>query len=107
VGNVSVTFESHGFTIYAILMHGVVQSELIFAKDHRQLTETEIQTLLNSETSGEVWKAPNENSFGKCWDRGSATATYDFHSNTLSFMTLVYQRAQLAKNTEKASLQNF
>ena len=82
-------FYRDGITIMAFFSNGVVVSEGILKTDQSVMSDTEKQTLLNSESAGSTWKKTDETNVGVIYKRadGNAFATYGYTNNEFLFYT--------------------
>lgn len=73
-------FYKDGITIIAFFSNGVVVAEGILKRDQSAMSDTEKQTLLNSESAGSTWQITNETNAGVIYKRAddNAFATYDY-----------------------------
>jgi hypothetical protein len=93
VGDVILCFQSRGYNVRMILVHGYVGGEAFAKTDGSPLADAEIKMLLNNEANGWAW-ARSTGTVGDNWLRtDGAVATYAPQFRSLVIETGPYVNA--------------
>lgn len=105
----AVAFQKGGFTIEVTVVDGVSVQEIFKKLNGDALTLAEVRYLLNANSQGLAWEAPQKAQDGtKLWTRDdSATARASDTSLTIRSKTLVVKESAAKKAEKSPTLEGF